>query len=63
MTSRYKDGAIVGGLCTEWYWEKWRLVMITLIYYSKGESEVYILTYKTNAHSFASISKLRSGFA
>ena len=55
--------AIVGGLCTEWYWERWRLVMITFIYYSKGESEVYILTYKTNEHSFASISKLRSGFA
>ena len=29
----------------------------------QGEGEVYILTYKTNAHSFVSISKLRSGFA
>ena len=35
--------------------------MITFIYCSKEEGEVYILTrVKTNAHSFASISKLRS---
>jgi len=32
------------------------------MYCSKGEGEVYILTYKTNARSFASISKLRSSF-
>jgi len=54
--------AIVGGLCTEWYWERWRLAMIMFIYCSKGEGEVYIFTYKTNVCSFASISKLRSGF-
>ena len=34
-----------------------------MITYSKGEGEVYILTYKTIAHSFASIAKLTSGFA
>jgi len=28
----------------------------------QGEGEAYILTYKTNAHSFAFISKLKSGF-
>ena len=56
-------GVIVGGLCTEWYWERWCLTMIMFIYCSKGEGEVYILTYKTNAHGFAFISKLRSGFA
>jgi len=55
--------AIVGGLCTEWYQERWCLAIITFMYCSKEEDEVYILTYKTNAHSFASISKLRSGFA
>jgi len=33
---------IVGGLCTEWYWERWSLAMITFIYCSKGEGEVYI---------------------
>jgi len=54
---------IVGGLCTEWYRERWRLAMITFIYCSKGEGGVYILTYKTNACSFVSIWKLRSGFA
>jgi len=37
--------------------------MITFIYCSKGEGEVHILTYKTNAYSFATILKLRSGFA
>jgi len=55
--------AIVGGLCTEWYWERWRLAMITFIYCSKGEAEIYMPIYKTNASSFVSISKLRSGFA
>ena len=55
--------AIVGGLCTEWYWERCHLAMMMFIYCSKGEGEVCILTYKTNAHSFASISKLRYGFA
>jgi len=54
--------AIVGGLYTEWYGERWRLAMITFIYCSKGGAEVYILTYKTNARSFVSISKFRSGF-
>ena len=63
MTSQHKMAALVWGLCTEWYWDRWRLAMITFMYCSKGEGEVYILTYKTNAHSFASISKLRSGFA
>jgi len=39
-----KMAAIVGGLCTEWYRERWCLAMITFIYCSKGEVEVYILT-------------------
>jgi len=55
--------AIVGGLFAEWYWERWCLAMITFIHCSKGEGEVYILTYKTNVPGFASISKFRSGFA
>ena len=29
---------------------------------ARAKGEIYILTYKTNAGSFASISKLRSGF-
>ena len=41
--------AIVWGLCTEWYWDRWRLAMITFIYYSKGEGEEYILTRQMRA--------------
>ena len=44
MTSQNKNGGDSWGLCTEWYWEKWRLAMITFIYCGKGEGEVYILT-------------------
>ena len=33
-----------------------------VVYYSKGQGEAYILTYKTNVHSFVSKSKPRSGF-
>ena len=29
MTSQIKIPMIVGGLCTEWYWERWHLAMIT----------------------------------
>ena len=58
-----KMAAIVWGLCTERYWDRWRLAMIMFIYCSKGEGEVYILIYKTNERSFASMSNLRSGFA
>ena len=38
--------AIVWGLCTERYWDRWRLAMITFIYCSK---EVYILTKQMHA--------------
>jgi len=34
-----KMAAIVGGLCTEWYRERWCLAMIMVIYCSKGESD------------------------
>jgi len=44
-----KMAAIVRGLCTEWYWERWCLAMITFIYCSKGEGEVYILTRQMHA--------------
>jgi len=41
--------AIVWGLCTELYQERWHLAMITFIYCSKGEGEVYILTRQMHA--------------
>ena len=58
LRHKIKMASIVWGLCTEWYWDRWRLAMITFIYCSKGEGEVYILTYKTNARSFASLQSL-----
>ena len=36
--------------------------MLTFTYCSKGQGEAYILNFKTNAHGFASIPKLKSGF-
>jgi len=43
-----KMAAMVEGL-SEWYRERWRLAMITFIYCSKGEGEVYILTRQMRA--------------
>ena len=36
--------------------------MLMFTYCSKGQGEACILTYKTNAHGFALIPKLKSGF-
>ena len=35
--------------------------MLTFTHLRKGQGEACILNFKTNAHSFASISKLKSG--
>jgi len=62
MTSQNKNGGNSRGTL-------YRVVLVEMVFsydnvyiLQQGEGEVYILTYKTNAWSFVSISKLRSGF-
>ena len=60
ITSQNNNGVDGVRLCTEWHQERWRLAMITFTYCHNRKGETYILTYKTNAQSFASISKLKA---
>jgi len=47
---KIKMAAIIGGLCTGWYWERWRLATITFIYCSKGKVRyTYLLTRQMHA--------------
>ena len=47
-------------------WTLYRIVLREMAFrydiQQKGQGEAYIFTYKIDAHSFISVSKLRSGF-